>query len=343
MIAESNLQIVNLKNEASRKEINAFLEGFNLKLDDDVDYTIALRDESGSIKGTCSKAGNVFKCFAVSEDMRGEGLTATLITNLINKMFEECKLHSFVFTKPDKVNIFTSLNFKLIHEVKGAALLEYGMYDINKSLDAMAKRYDIRPGTPKGAIVMNCNPFTLGHRYIIEEASKCCSEVLVFLVEEDKSVFPFDARYNLVKEGVSDLKNVRVIPGGEYIISSATFPTYFIRSEDERHKAYAELDAGIFAKYFCSRFSIKKRFVGTEPYSVSTSLYNDALKKILPENGIELIEIERKRSEEEFISASKVRELLKQGNIEAVRNIVPKVTYDYLNTESGRKVIDKLR
>lgn len=340
---ESNLQIVNLKNEASRREVNAFLEGFDLKLDGDVDYTIVLRDESGTLKGTCSKAGNVFKCFAISEDMRGEGLTATLITNLIDKMFDEGKLHSFVFTKPDKVNVFTSLNFKLIHEVKGAALLEYGMYGINKSLDIMAEKYDIKPDTPKGAIVMNCNPFTLGHRYLIEEASKSCSEVLVFLVEEDRSVFPFDVRFSLVKEGVSDLKNVKVIPGGEYIISSATFPTYFIRSEDERHKAYAELDAGIFAKYFCRRFNLKKRFVGTEPYSVSTSLYNDALKKILPENGIEFIEIERKKSEQEYISASKVRELLKQESIEAVRNIVPKVTYDYLNTEDGKKVIDKLR
>jgi [citrate (pro-3S)-lyase] ligase len=340
---ESNLQIVNLKNEASRREVNTFLESFGLKLDVDVDYTIVLRDESGTIKGTCSKAGNVFKCFAISEDMRGEGLTATLITNLIDKMFEEGKLHSFVFTKPDKVNVFASLNFKLIYEVKGAALLEYGMYGINKSLGAMAEKYDIKPDTPKGAIVMNCNPFTLGHRYLIEEASKSCSEVLVFLVEEDRSVFPFDARFNLVKEGVSDLKNVKVIPGGEYIISSATFPTYFIRSEDERHKVYAELDAGIFAKYFCSRFSIKKRFVGTEPYSISTSLYNDALKKILPENGIEFIEIERKKSEQEYISASKVRKLLKEENIEAVKPFVPKVTYDFLNTEIGRKVIDKLR
>lgn len=337
------LQRINLNNTDDRNEVQSFLQNFDLKLDDDVDYTIVLRDESGSIKGTCSKAESVFKCFAVSEELRGEGITSTLISNLIDRLFEEGKYHSFVFTKPDKVKVFSSLNFKLIYKVENAALLEYGMYDINKSLNDMAEKYNIDSSIEKGALVMNCNPFTLGHRYLIEQASKSCSEVLVFVVQEDRSLFPFDIRYKIIKEGILDLKNVKVIPGGEYVISSATFPTYFLRDEGIRHKAYAELDAGIFAKYFCSKFNIVKRFVGEEPYCISTRAYNEVLGKVLPEYGVKLCEIERKKLHDEFISASKVRELIRNDRIKEVKAYLPDATVNFLDTEQGMKIIEKIK
>lgn len=338
-----NLEKVNLNNSYSRKEVHEFLESYNLKLDDDVDYTIVIRDSKGNIKATSSKAKSVFKCFAVSEELRGEGITSTLITNLVDKLFQEGKNHSFIFTKPDKISIFKSLNFKLIYEVKRAALLEYGMYDINKALDNMAKKYSINKDVPKAAIVMNCNPFTLGHKYLIEEASKSCSEVIVFIVEEDKSLFPFDVRYELVKKGTAHLKNVTVIPGGEYIISGATFPTYFLREENLRHRAFSELDAGIFGKYFCSKFNIVKRIVGEEPYCNSTNTYNESLSNILPQYGVELCQIERKKSENKFISASNVRELLKNDKTDEVKKLLPEVTIEFINSNRGIEIVNRIK
>lgn len=337
------LETVNLRYAEERQEVNRFLVDCGLILDEDVDYSVVLKDESGNIKGTCSKAGSIFKCFAVSEELRGEGVSSTLISSLIDRLFEEGKSHAFIFTKPDKVKIFSSLGFNLIQEVENAALLEYGMNDINRSLDTIAVKYTIDEHCERGALVMNCNPFTLGHRYLIEEASKNCSEVLLFVVEEDKSSFPFDIRYKLIKEGISDLKNVKAIPGGEYIISSATFPTYFLRNEDSRHRAYTELDAGIFARYFCKRFGIKKRFVGEEPYCKATNIYNESLEKVLPEYGVELVKIERKKSEGEWISASMVRSFLKSGKIEDVRRLIPEVTWKFLNSDKGKEIIEKLK
>lgn len=337
------LQKINLKDKNERQKVSNFLEVFGLVLDVDVDYTVVLRDLSDSIKATCSKAKNIFKCFAIAEELRGENVTSLLISELINRIFEEGIFHGFIFTKPNSIKVFTSLNFRLLYEIEDAALLEYGVYDINKALKDMKNKYGINSDTSKGALVMNCNPFTKGHRYLIEVAAKSCEDVLLFIVEEDKSLFSFKNRYAIVKEGVKNLKNVTVIPGGEYIISSATFPSYFIRREEERMKAYENIDCGIFAKYFCDKFNIIKRFVGKEPYCSVTNSYNETLKLVLPRYGVELIEIERKKYDEYYISASKVRELIKKGELEKVKDIVPEVTWKFLNSEGGKEVIERIK
>lgn len=335
------VQSINLKDIRERGEVESFLEKFELKLDNDVDYTLVIK-ENNKIKATCSKSGKVLKCFAVDYDMRGEGVTASLISALIDKLFEEGIYHSFIFTKPENISIFSSLNYKLLYEAQGAALIENGFYTINDYLDKLIKKYSIS-ASPKAALVMNCNPFTLGHQYLIEKASRENDEVIVFVVEEDKSVFPFEVRYRLVKEGTAHLENVKVIPGGEYIISQATFPSYFIKEENERLKAYTELDAGIFAKYFCIRLNINKRYVGTEPYCKVTNEYNETLKAVLKEYGVKLCLIERKKFEGREISASEVRKLINENNFEKLRHILPEVTMNFLNSMEGKEIIKRIK
>ena len=338
---------VNLKNRVERAEVETFLRGFDLLLDQDVDYTIIIRDGAlhrASIVATCSKAKSVLKCFAVVEELRGEGITAILISTLIDKLFSQGIYHSFIFTMPAKAHIFSALNFKLIQSTVDVALLENGIYDINKAIEEMKNRYSIG-NAKKTALVMNCNPFTLGHYYIIEEASKNNQEVLVFIVEEDQSLFPFKTRYELVCKGVAHLKNVKVLPSGEYIISSATFPSYFIKEEGKRLRAYAELDASIFGKYFCGRFNITKRYVGEEPYCQVTAAYNEALEKILPTYGVEVTQIPRKSFSDVAISASRVRNLLIDGDVHSqeLNNLLPEVTLEFLNTSLGREILEKLK
>ena len=336
---------VNLKDRRERDEVEAFLWGFDLILDQDVDYTIVIRNEAlsgASIVATCSKARNVLKCFAVIEELRGEGIASILISALIDKLFNQGVYHSFIFTKPSNAYIFSALNFKLIHSNADVALLENGIYDIYKALEQMKAKYNIGDGE-KASLVMNCNPFTLGHAYLIEEASKNNKEVLVFIVEEDLALFPFQTRYELVCKGVAHLKNVKVLPSGAYIISSATFPSYFLREEGERLRAYVELDASIFGKYFCKGFNITKRYVGEEPYCQVTKAYNEALKKVLPTYGVELHEVARKVFGDVPIGASRVRNLIKQGDLHDLSNLLPEVTLEFLNTSLGREIVEKLK
>ena len=339
---EFKVERINLKNEEQVKEVKDFLQTFELELDDNVDYTIVIR-QNEVIKATCSKSKNVFKCFAVSDELRGEGLSATLVGALSNRLFEEGIYHSFIFTKVENKDIFAALGYKLIHEIENVALLESGIYDINKYLENIKKEYNLDISSKKSALVMNCNPFTLGHRYLIEEASRQSEEVLVFIVEEDKSSFPFNYRYAMVKEGVSHLQNVRVIKGGEYIISQATFPSYFLRKEDEVLKAYTTLDASIFGRYFCKTLNITKRFVGEEPYCKVTRAYNDSLKKILPAYGVEVVEVTRKAAMDDIISASKVRKLIKEGKIADIEYLVPNSTWRFLNSTEAKDIIEKIR
>jgi [citrate (pro-3S)-lyase] ligase len=336
-----NVEKLNLKDKNEKQEIEVFLSRFGLELDKDVDYSLVIR-EAGEIKATCSKARNVLKCFAVDEALRGEGITNTLITDLINRLFEEGIYHSFIFTKPENISIFSSLGFNLIHQVRDVALLENGIQDINSYLAKLIKKYNIGSGK-KAALVMNCNPFTLGHQYLIQRASEENEEVIVFIVEEDRSLFPFQTRYELVKKGTEHMKNVTVVPGGEYIISSATFPSYFLREEGTRLKAYTELDAGIFAKHFCQSLKITRRYVGTEPYCKVTSAYNQTLKEVLNQYGVELCMIERKKQEDYEISASTVRNLIKEDNYEELKNILPQTTLDFLYTEKGKEIIEKIK
>lgn len=337
-----NVEKINLRDKDAVKEVRDFLQKFDLKLDDNVDYTVVIRVE-GEIKATCSKAKNVFKCFAVSNDLRGEGVSATLMGTLSDKLFEEGIYHNFIFTKPKNREIFTSLGYKLIHQIENVALLESGIYDIEKYLNDLIIEYNIDTTTQKSALVMNCNPFTLGHRYVIEQAAKDGHEVLVFIVEEDKSLFPFKDRYLMVKEGVADLPNVKVIRGGEYIISEATFPSYFLRREDEVLQAYTTLDASIFGRYFCEKLNITKRFVGEEPYCNVTRAYNTSLKEVLSRYGVQVTEIKRKEYKEDIISASKVRNLIKEGEISEIQHIVPRVTWEFLNTNLGKEIMEKIK
>lgn len=181
-----------------------------------------------------------------------------------------------------------------------------------------------------GSIVMNCNPFTLGHRYLIEKALEKCDFLMIFVVEEDKSVFAFEDRLTLVKEGTKDLKNVKVIPSGNFIISSLTFSGYFCKSEIQDKQIDTALDVKIFAEKIAPCLNIKKRFAGEEPIDNITHQYNETMRKILPEYGIEFIEIPRLEANGNVISASQVRELCKNKDFDALKEFVPETTLKYL-------------
>ena len=183
-----------------------------------------------------------------------------------------------------------------------------------------------------GSIVMNCNPFTLGHRYLIEYAASRVDYLYIFVVEENKSYFPFEDRYRLVQQGTADLPNVVVLPSGNFIISAVTFPGYFYKDDLKETKIDCSNDLNVFAQYIAPALNIKVRFAGEEPLDPVTKQYNEGMSEILPQHGMEFCEIPRKKDDEGVgvISASRVRKCLEAGKLEELKPLVPQTTYNYL-------------
>lgn len=198
-------------------------------------------------------------------------------------------------------------------------------------IDWYFKKSDFSRFNKIGSIVMNSNPFTYGHRYLIEQALEQVDFLVIFVVEEDGSLFSFDERFAMVCEGVVDINNVMVVPSGSFILSKTTFPEYFIKSTDKFLVENVENDIKIFAKYIAHYINISYRFVGEEPEDTVTAVYNKAMRKILPENGIEFVEIPRKKQDGRYISASAVRKSLEEYDLQSLRKLVPRSTMELLS------------
>ncbi len=196
-------------------------------------------------------------------------------------------------------------------------------------LSAMEK-YRGRDGQKTGAIVMNCNPFTLGHRYLIEEAVKRVDRLLIFVVEEDRSFFSFDDRIRMVRLGTQDLCKVTVVPSGRFIVSAQTLPGYFEKNDNPDVVFDATSDLELFAEVIADRLNISVRFAGEEPIDRYTRQYNHAMRELLPRYGIEFVEIPRKEEAGEVISASRVRKRMLDREYEEIKELVLPEIYQYL-------------
>ncbi len=282
------------------------------------------------LAATGSRRENLLGCIAVSEDYQGQGLTATVLTQLRADAFAAGQNHLFVYTKPGNRQMFTSLFFYPVAQTDRVLLLESVPNGIAGFIDVLPK-----PCTSGniGAAVMNCNPFTAGHRYLIEEASRECDWVYVFILSEDKSRFSAADRLEMAKLGTKDLPNVTVLPTGPYLISSATFPTYFLKGENTG-AIQCMLDVEIFTKQFAPRFGITRRYVGTEPTCPVTAQYNEILAAELPKSGISLHQLQRLSLEGRAVSASAVRDLLNSGCPEKADKLLPQSTYQYLQEKN---------
>lgn len=190
-----------------------------------------------------------------------------------------------------------------------------------------------------GSIVMNCNPFTLGHRYLIEYAAQQVETLYIFVVEENRSYFPFQERLELVKKGTEDISNVVVLPSGNFIISATTFPGYFYKDNLKDVKIDCSNDINVFAQYIAPALNIRIRFAGEEPLDPVTNQYNEGMRDILPKYGMEFRVIERKKDDNgsQVISASRVRKLYEAGEFESLKKLVPNTTLSYLIELSSSK------
>ena len=178
----------------------------------------------------------------------------------------------------------------------------------------------------RGVVVMNCNPFTLGHRYLIEQAAKQVERLFVMVVREDCSLFAYAERKAMVEQGVAHLKNVTVIDGSEYAISQATFPTYFLKRLDDAADTQMLLDLDLFRRHIAPALGATVRFVGTEPTDRLTRRYNQLMHEVLAD----VREIVRLEKEGNAVSASRVRKAMEQGDMSTIRQLVPPTTLPYI-------------
>lgn len=278
--------------------------------------------------------GGVIKCLAVDPARQGEALLNTIVSHLYTRLIRSGIREAFVFTKPENTTLFQSLGFFPLAQADQAVLLTSRREGVAEYVAACQRRaaeaglHAAEEGA--AAIVMNANPFTLGHRCLVEHAAQGARLLHIFVVEEERSAFPFSARLRLVQEGVKDIPQALVHPGGRYIISAATFPSYFLKDPGGAAPAHAELDARLFAHMLAPALHIKMRLVGEEPLDPLTRLYNKALGRILPDAGVALCVIPRKESGGAPISASRVRALHAVGRLEEARALLPEATYRYL-------------
>ena len=325
----------------ANRQIDALLEAEGIRRDGNLDYTCGMYDEDMNLIATGSCFGNTLRCMAVSSAHQGEGLMNQIVTHLLDVQYQRGNLHIFLYTKCDSAKFFGDLGFYEIVRIDGQIVfMENRRTGFQDYLDQLAKEKE--EGKRSAALVMNANPFTLGHQYLAEKAAAENDILHLFIVSEDASLVPFSVRKKLVMAGTAHLKNIRYHDSGPYIISSATFPSYFQKDQEAVIESHALLDLTVFTR-IAQAMNITRRYVGEEPNSLVTGIYNEIMQKKLPENGIECIIVPRLQSEGKVISASTVRQAIKDGNWEALKELVPKTTLDYFMSPQAEAVIARIR
>ena len=346
-----------------RRRVEAFLTANGLRLAPLDRYVVVTRDEDGDeILAGCGLDGNVIKCVAVSESARSEGLMNILVSRLIAIAREEGRESVKAFTKPENEGIFKSLGFTLLASSPKAILMENGsggLPEYRKYLESLA-----RPGR-NGAIVMNANPFTKGHRYLVEQAASLVDNLYVIVVREDRSRFPYAERKSMIETGCAGLDNVIVCEGSDYAISAATFPTYFLKKLDDATDTQIALDLDLFVNHIAKPLGVTVRFAGSEPEDALTHRYNELMAEILPGTSvavvrqahqpdpelvkgsalrqarrpIEFVEIPRLEQKGKPLSATSLRRALDKGGFKEAMEYIPKSTVPYLVADLAERAL----
>jgi len=307
-----------------KNRVVAFLKTFDLNYESDITYTLYMEDEKGEVVGTVSLNDYIIKCLAVNPSFQGENLAGKLINQLIEKLKAENKFYYSVFTKHEYEPLFLSLGFTKIVSTEKVSMLEFGTPKIDLVIDRLKTKIestlDLKLDDSKVcAVVANADPFTNGHLSLVEEGIlKRYDAVLVFIVQENKSYFTDKQRLTLAYVSLLPYENVMVVPSTKYIVSSMTFPGYFLH--DAKLSEWAKVDALIFKEYFMKKLNISMRYIGkeTDDYMIS---YNNILKETLGEN---VTELDRVTLDGQLVSAKTVRKYIQEGNLDEALKYVPR-------------------
>ena len=339
-MSEYAITQVSSRDRGMLSQVDRLLHQEGITRDGNLDYIAAMLDEDGEVIATGSCFGGTLRCFAVDSAHQGEGLLNQIVSHLMEYQLSRGNSHLFLYTKVKTARFFESLGFYEIARVEGTLVfMENRKNGFSSYLKALEKT--ARPGI-SGAVVMNANPFTLGHQYLVETAARACDTLHLFVLSEDASLVPFSVRRELVRLGTQHLPNVVLHDSGPYIISNATFPSYFLKDAEAVIQGHAKLDLAVFAR-IAQSIGATVRFVGEEPNSQVTGIYNAIMQRCLPQYGITCRVIPRREAGGAAISASTVRAALKAGDWAAFRALVPQTTLDYFRSEEAKPVLEDIQ
>lgn len=328
-----------------RRRIEQFLGDNGLRLDD-VDYYATLVDETtDEIVAGGGLKGGVIKCVAVADGHKGEAVANQIVSHLIAQANADGHQCVKLFTKPQNQRMFESMSFRLLAEAPKAILMETGIGGIKRYSEELESEKEkvkseksngklhhnnTSPQQPimpqSGIIIMNCNPFTLGHRYLIEQAAQQVETLYILVVREDCSMFSYDERKAIISRGVAHLDNVVVCDGSEYSISATTFPTYFLKCLSDASDTQMTLDIDLYRRHIAPALGATVRFVGTEPDDPLTRRYNELMKSMLPD----VREVARLQQSGVAVSASRVRKAIVENHLAQAARLVPPTTVPYI-------------
>lgn len=328
-----------------RRRIEQFLDDNGLRLDD-VDYYAALVDETtDEIVAGGGLKGGVIKCVAVADGHKGEAVANQIVSHLIAHANADGHQCVKLFTKPQNQRMFESMSFRLLAEAPKAILMETGIGGIKRYSEELESEKEkvkseksngklhhnnTSPQHPimplSGIIIMNCNPFTLGHRYLIEQAAQQVETLYILVVREDCSMFSYDERKAIISRGVAHFDNVVVCDGSEYSISATTFPTYFLKCLSDASDTQMTLDIDLYRRHIAPALGATVRFVGTEPDDPLTRRYNELMKSMLPD----VREVARLEKSGVVVSASRVRKAIVENHLAQAARLVPPTTVPYI-------------
>lgn len=334
----------------ANSQIQKLLQEEGIRRDPNLDYTCGMYDDDMNIIATGSLFGNTLRCMAVSHLHQGEGLMNEIVTHLIETQFERGNTHLFLYTKCSTAKFFRDLGFSEIARVSDQLVFmenkKTGFSDYLKKLQKDQKEADCSktPEAPKNiaALVMNANPFTNGHLYLVEKAAAENDILHLFMVSEDASLVPYSVRKQLIMEATSHLPNICYHDSGPYIISNATFPSYFQKDESSVITGHALLDLTIF-QAIAKALHINRRYVGEEPTSQVTGIYNNIMAEELPKSDIECIIVPRLEFNGTPVSASTVRQAIHDGKIEDIIPLVPETTYNFFKSPKASEIIKRIQ
>lgn len=190
-------------------------------------------------------------------------------------------------------------------------------------------------------VVLNANPFTTGQKYLVQLAASRSSKVLVFVIQnrpeagakgnhENTGIeFSFQDRMHMVKDGLSDIEKVIILPSGPYLISRSDFPEGFLSEDLGPAPAHAVLDSMVFC-HVCLSLGIKTAFAGDEPRDELSEIHLNALRQECRKNNINLKVAERKRLGERYMTSSLARQAIADKDVDELKQIVPQTTLSYL-------------
>ncbi|WP_207958417.1 [citrate (pro-3S)-lyase] ligase [Caballeronia sp. SBC1] len=313
--------------------IRQLLANCHLDADPDIDvFVVAHREKQ--LVACAGLAANVIKCVAINPECRGESLSLQLVSRVVTLAAELGHFHLFLYARPCNEPFFRGCGFYPLVEVPDTmTLFENTPVGISRYCEQL--RQTRHPGARIGCIVMNANPFTVGHQYLVRRALEACDWLHVFVVSEDVSQFRFADRFLLVSQGLAGTERLTVHYGSRYTISKATFPGYFLKDKGMIEHCRTAIDLLLFRQYIAPALGITHRFVGTEPFCVVTNRYNEDMKHWLqhtqaPGSPVGVVEISRYVKAGIPVSASAVRRLLATGDFARIRPLVPDSTFRFL-------------